>query len=161
VLLADPAFAAGDHSTKWVENEIDATQFAEAATAPAPAAADEREPVSARTVPVEVDGKRFEVRVWLPDAPAGGDAPRRRAPRPEGAAVQGGGGGTISAPMQGTIVKVLVQAGDAVEAGQSLLVLEAMKMENHINAEAGGTVREIRVAAGDNVGTGDVLVVIE
>jgi biotin carboxyl carrier protein len=63
--------------------------------------------------------------------------------------------------MQGTIVKILVAVGDEVEAGQALLVLEAMKMENHINAELGGTVREIRVAAGDTVGTGDVLVVIE
>ena len=63
--------------------------------------------------------------------------------------------------MQGTIVKVLVEVGDTVEAGQSLLVLEAMKMENHIAAEIDGTVKEIRVAAGDTVGTGDVLVVID
>ena len=63
--------------------------------------------------------------------------------------------------MQGTIVKVLVAAGDAVEAGQAVLVLEAMKMENHINAEKSGTVQEIRVAEGDTVGTGDVLLVIE
>ena len=63
--------------------------------------------------------------------------------------------------MQGTIVKVLVAAGDAVEPGQSVLVLEAMKMENHINAETSGTVKEIRVAEGDTVGAGDVLLVIE
>jgi biotin carboxyl carrier protein len=63
--------------------------------------------------------------------------------------------------MQGTIVKILVAEGDAVEAGQAVLVLEAMKMENHINAEAAGTVREIRIATGDTVGTGDVLLVIE
>jgi biotin carboxyl carrier protein len=56
---------------------------------------------------------------------------------------------------------VLVAEGDAVETGQAVLVLEAMKMENHINAETSGTVKEIRVAAGDTVGTGDVLVVIE
>jgi acetyl-CoA/propionyl-CoA carboxylase biotin carboxyl carrier protein len=79
-------------------------------------------------------------------------------------ASSGGGGpsnGTIVAPMQGTIVKVLVNEGDEVKAGQAVLVLEAMKMENHINADRGGTVREIRVTAGDTVGTGDVLVVIE
>ena len=63
--------------------------------------------------------------------------------------------------MQGTIVKVLVNVGDTVEAGQSLLVLEAMKMENHINAEQGGTVAEVRVDAGDTVGAGDVLLIIE
>jgi biotin carboxyl carrier protein len=56
---------------------------------------------------------------------------------------------------------VLVAQGDAVEPGQALLVLEAMKMENHINAERGGTVKEVRVTAGDTVGTGDVLIVIE
>jgi acetyl-CoA/propionyl-CoA carboxylase biotin carboxyl carrier protein len=64
-------------------------------------------------------------------------------------------------PMQGTIVKVLVAVGDAVEAGQTICVLEAMKMENAINAEKAGTVKEIRVAAGDSVGSGDVVAVIE
>ena len=63
--------------------------------------------------------------------------------------------------MQGTIVKVLVSVGDTVEAGQAVLVLEAMKMENTINAETEGAVREIRVSEGDTVGTGDVLIVIE
>ena len=62
--------------------------------------------------------------------------------------------------MQGTIVKVLVSEGDAVEAGQAVLVLEAMKMENTINAETAGTVREVRVTEGDTVGTGDVLIVV-
>jgi acetyl-CoA/propionyl-CoA carboxylase biotin carboxyl carrier protein len=166
-LLAHQDFAAGDHSTKWVEDEIDASVFA-AAAAPITAPAAEPEASGAlaeRTVPVEVDGKRFSVRVWLPEAPAAGVAAAgggRRVSRPKAAATgSGGGGGTVSAPMQGTIVKVLVSEGDAVEPGQALLVLEAMKMENHINAELGGTVREVRVAAGDNVGTGDVLVVIE
>ena len=58
-------------------------------------------------------------------------------------------------------MKLLVAVGDTVESGQALVVLEAMKMENHINAEKSGTVKEIRVATGDTVGTGDVLVVIE
>ena len=69
----------------------------------------------------------------------GAAAARPGQPSPRLAAGGGGGGdGTVSAPMQGTIVKVLVGVGDAVEAGQALLVLEAMKMENHINAESGG-----------------------
>jgi biotin carboxyl carrier protein len=63
--------------------------------------------------------------------------------------------------MQGTIVKVLVELGADVAIGQALVVLEAMKMENHINAETAGTVKELRVTAGDSVGTGDVLAVIE
>jgi acetyl-CoA/propionyl-CoA carboxylase, biotin carboxylase, biotin carboxyl carrier protein len=64
-------------------------------------------------------------------------------------------------PMQGTIVKVLVEVGQAVEAGQPVVVLEAMKMENQITAEKSGTVKEVRVKPGDTVGAGDVAVVVE
>jgi acetyl-CoA/propionyl-CoA carboxylase biotin carboxyl carrier protein len=164
-LLAHPDFGAGAHSTKWVEDEIDATVFTteSAATGAPPDAPADQPDLVEQTVTVEVNGKRFRVRLWLPEG-AAGPAPRRRAaprPRPGAGAGAGGGNGTISAPMQGTIVKVLVSVGDTVEAGQAVLVLEAMKMENHINAEASGTVREVRVQEGDTVGTGDVLVVIE
>ena len=82
-------------------------------------------------------------------------------PIASGAGAGGAGDGTIVAPMQGTIVKVLVEVDESVDAGQAVLVLEAMKMENHINAESAGTVKEIRVQAGDTVGTGDVLIVVE
>ena len=165
-LLENPEFVAGNHSTKWVEEEVDPSVFAAAAPVLAAAPEADGERLEERTVPVEVEGKRFSVRVWLPEAPAaspaGAGAPRAgRVTRPRVAAGSAAGGdGTVSAPMQGTIVKVLVAEGDAVEPGQALRVLEAMKMENHINAEAGGTVKEIRVAAGDTVGTGDVLIVI-
>jgi acetyl-CoA/propionyl-CoA carboxylase, biotin carboxylase, biotin carboxyl carrier protein len=64
-------------------------------------------------------------------------------------------------PMQGTIVKVLVTIGQAIEAGASVVVLEAMKMENQIAAEKSGIVKEIKVKEGDTVGAGDVVVVIE
>ena len=67
----------------------------------------------------------------------------------------------MSVPMQGTIVKVLVSEGDTVEIGQTICVLEAMKMENNVNAEKAGTVTQVRVAAGDSVGPGDVIAVIE
>jgi acetyl-CoA/propionyl-CoA carboxylase biotin carboxyl carrier protein len=82
--------------------------------------------------------------------------------KPRSAAGGGGaaGSGEVAAPMQGTIVKTLVSVGDSVEAGQPVVVLEAMKMENHVNAEKAGTVSEVRVSAGDTVGTGDILVVI-
>jgi acetyl-CoA/propionyl-CoA carboxylase biotin carboxyl carrier protein len=167
-LLAHPDFRDGNHSTKWVENDFDQSAFAASvATAPPPvpdAEAAETAERTERVVPVEVDGKRFEVKLWLPDAPAvAGDSggARRSRPRPVAGGGGGAGSGTITAPMQGTIVKVMVAVGDAVEAGQGILVLEAMKMENHINAAAAGTVAEVRVGAGDTVGTGDVLVVIE
>ena len=63
--------------------------------------------------------------------------------------------------MQGTIVKVLVEVGQTVEAGQSVVVLEAMKMENQIEADKSGTVKAVNVKPGDTVGAGDVVVVIE
>ncbi len=164
-LLSHDDFAACAHSTKWVEDEVDPSVFASTAAAGAAPVADADAPeLHEQSVPVEVDGKRFTVRMWLPDAPAGGATPRQRSSRPRPGAAAGGGAagtGTISAPMQGTIVKVLVAEGDTVEAGQAVLVLEAMKMENHINAETSGTVREVRITEGDTVGTGDVLVVIE
>ena len=63
--------------------------------------------------------------------------------------------------MQGTIVKLLVDVGQVVEVGQGIVVLEAMKMENQINAEKAGTITAIKVAAGDTVGGGDVVATIE
>ena len=166
-LLSTEDFAAVNHSTKWVEDEVDPALLAGAPEAPtAPAAeGEEAEPLVERTVPVEVDGKRFTVKLWMPEAPvvSGGAKKRSAKPRPGAAGGHGGahGSGTIAAPMQGTIVKVMVAEGDTVETGEAVLVLEAMKMENHINAETSGTVKEIRVTEGDTVGTGDVLVVIE
>jgi acetyl-CoA/propionyl-CoA carboxylase biotin carboxyl carrier protein len=166
LVLRHPDFAAGHHSTNWLENEVDLSGLtSDAGTAAPVAAADSAEELTERTVPVEVDGKRFSVKVWLPDAPVvatGAAAGGKRAPKPKAAASSGSGGdGTVNAPMQGTIVKVLVNVGDTVEVGQGLLVLEAMKMENHISAERAGTVAEVRVSAGETVGTGAVLVIIE
>jgi acetyl-CoA/propionyl-CoA carboxylase biotin carboxyl carrier protein len=169
-LLDHPDFVAGTHSTRWVEEEVDPASLADTAAAapvaPGRDAETDAAPLEERTIPVEVDGKRFSVRVWLPEVSAGdagGSGARGgKVSKPKLAAGAGGGGdGTVSAPMQGTIVKVLVAQDDTVEPGQALLVLEAMKMENHINAERGGTVKEVRVTAGDTVGTGDVLIVIE
>ncbi len=173
-LLAEPAFIEGKHSTKWLEDEVDpailtapASTTAPPAPAPAPGGGDS-EPLIARTVPVEVDGRRFEVKVWLPEAPAvpasGGSAPGAGKGRKARSAAAGGGGaagtGEVASPMQGTIVKTLVSVGDEVELGQAVVVLEAMKMENHITAEKAGKISEVRVSAGDTVGTGDILVVI-
>jgi acetyl-CoA/propionyl-CoA carboxylase biotin carboxyl carrier protein len=63
--------------------------------------------------------------------------------------------------MQGTIIEVLVSVGDVIEATQAVCVLEAMKMENQVDAGRAGTVTEVRISPGDNVGSGDVLIVIE
>jgi len=147
------------HSTKWVEETLD---LSEVRADKGDGGVELDEPTVRRDISVEVDGKRCAVSMWVPErsaAPAAG-APRRRA----GASSSGGGGsgsGQVTVPMQGTIVKVLVEVGDTVEAGDAVCVLEAMKMENNVAAEKAGTVTEVRVAPGDSVGGGDVVAVIE
>ena len=73
----------------------------------------------------------------------------------------GSGSGKVTVPMQGTIVKVNVEVGQAVEAGDTVVILEAMKMENTVNAEKSGVVTSINVTTGDSVSAGDVVVEIE
>jgi acetyl-CoA/propionyl-CoA carboxylase biotin carboxyl carrier protein len=70
-------------------------------------------------------------------------------------------GQTVAAEMQGSILDVTVAEGDEVAAGDVLLVLEAMKMENDVVAEVSGTVAEVAVAEGESVDMGDPLVVID
>jgi acetyl-CoA/propionyl-CoA carboxylase biotin carboxyl carrier protein len=125
--------------------------------------ADESEPRVLREVTAEVDGRRYAVKLWVPELTSAGPGGSARGSRPSKPRTQmaGTGSGTVIVPMQGTIVKVLVAAGDTVEVGQTVCVLEAMKMENAINAEKAGTVTEVKVAAGDSVGPGDVIAVIE
>jgi acetyl-CoA/propionyl-CoA carboxylase, biotin carboxylase, biotin carboxyl carrier protein len=169
-ILAHPDFRAGTHSTRWVEEQLDLSGTS-APTAPAADADADDEPRVRRDVDVEVDGKRFSVSVWVPEsatAPAVAATGAGRAairPRRAGGGAGGGvgpaGSGAVTVPMQGTIVKVLVEPGQAVEVGQSVCVLEAMKMENNITADIAGTVKEVRVGAGDSVSSGDVVMVIE
>jgi biotin carboxyl carrier protein len=89
----------------------------------------------------------------------GGGARERR--RPTHSVANGAAVATETSAMQGTIMKILVEVGQAVEVGERIVVLEAMKMENQINAEKAGTVKEIKVSTGDTVGGGDVVAVIE
>ena len=163
-ILRHADFANAEHSTKWVEDTLDLSTVTSSAGAPAPI--DGEAPRVQRDVDVEVNGKRFAVKMWLPDVPmavaAGGSS--GAAPRPRRAAAAGAaaaGSGKVTVPMQGTIVKVLVEVGQAVEAGQAVCVLEAMKMENNIAADKAGTVTEVKVEVGQSVGSGDVVVVIE
>lgn len=71
------------------------------------------------------------------------------------------GGGTIKSPLPGVVLDVFVKEGDTVSIGQKLLVLEAMKMENNIEADKGGKIASVKKAKGDSVMEGDVLIVIE
>jgi acetyl-CoA/propionyl-CoA carboxylase, biotin carboxylase, biotin carboxyl carrier protein len=170
-ILEHPDFAAAIHSTKWVEDKLDLSGLVatKGSTETMPGA--EGEPARVRRdLDVEVNGKRFAVKAWVPESGpvvgvAAGSAGAGAAAKPKRAASSGGaaagGSGSVAVPMQGTIVKVLVEIGQTVEAGAAVVVLEAMKMENHINAEKSGVVKEIKVKAGDTVGAGDVVVVIE
>ncbi|HEX6235737.1 MAG TPA: acetyl-CoA carboxylase biotin carboxylase subunit [Acidimicrobiales bacterium] len=171
-ILDHPDFRAGEHSTKWVEDRLDLSGVA-GAGAGAAAPAEEgtgREPRVRRDVDVEVNGRRFGVTVWIPEsqagaaAPAGGAAAGRpatpRTRRSSGGASARAGSGDVTVPMQGTVVKVLVNEGDEVDVGQTVCVLEAMKMENNITADKAGTVAEIKVEPGQSVGSGDVVMVI-
>jgi len=165
-ILAHPDFAEARHSTNWVEERLDFSTVTSGDAGEAPALPEDEAPKVLRTVTAEVDGRRFSVNLWVPDivavaAPAGGVRSAGRTKRAPAAAASGTGSGSVTVPMQGTIVKILVAEGDAVEAGQTICVLEAMKMENAITAERSGSVKEIRVAAGDSVGGGDVVAVIE
>ncbi len=163
-ILEHADFITGDHSTRWVEDRLD---FSDIPPGP-PAGGRDRPSMKARPVDVEVEGRRYEVRVWLPESTGGGagagspaPAPRRPSASAAGGAAPAAGGGRVVAPMQGTIVEVLVTVGETVAAGQGICVLEAMKMENLVASERAGQVAEVRVVAGDNVGAGDVLAVID
>jgi acetyl-CoA/propionyl-CoA carboxylase biotin carboxyl carrier protein len=160
-ILRSPDFAAMKHSTKWVEQTLDLTGVTGQPIG-APEQDDDTEALVRRSTTVEVNGKRFDVNMWVPEAPVGGVAPAaKKKKRSASGGASGAASGNVEAPMQGTIVKLLVEVGDTVEAGAGIVVLEAMKMENQINAEKAGTVKELKVAAGDTVGGGDILAVIE
>ena len=171
-ILEHPDFVAGEHSTNWVENTLDLTGVTGRLGGGEPEAepsedGTEPEPKVRRDVDVEVNGKRFSVAMWVPEsalaaAPAGAGAVRAkpRSRRAGGSGAAAAGTGSIAAPMQGTIVRVEVAVGDTVEAGQTVAVLEAMKMENSVSSDVSGTVAEVNVEAGKAVGSGDVLLVI-
>lgn len=127
---------------------------------------------------VEVNGIPFEVEMQgsslveenLPEAPAAADATPATTPAPAAAtsetpsttpaAAGPGAGKGIKAPLPGVVTAVKVKVGQTVKKGETVLVLEAMKMENNITAEADGTVTGICVAAGDSVMEGTVLLTI-
>ncbi|MEW1633786.1 biotin carboxylase N-terminal domain-containing protein [Streptomyces sp. NPDC093801] len=158
-VVTDPAFApAGGNPftvhTRWIETEFvnEIKPFA------APAAEDTEDEPGRETVVVEVGGKRLEVS--LPSslgmtlartAAAGGAKPKRRAAKKSGPAASGD---TLASPMQGTIVKVAVEEGQQVNEGDLIVVLEAMKMEQPLNAHRSGTVVGLTAEVGASLTSG-------
>ncbi|WP_329366383.1 acetyl/propionyl/methylcrotonyl-CoA carboxylase subunit alpha [Streptomyces sp. NBC_01483] len=162
-VVKDPAFApelTGSADpftvhTRWIETEF--VNEIPAFTAPAEVAEAEDEP-GRETVVVEVGGRRLEVS--LPSSLgmslartglAAGAKPKRRAARRSGPVASGD---TLASPMQGTIVKVAVEEGQEVKEGDLVVVLEAMKMEQPLNAHRSGTVRSLTAEVGASVASG-------
>jgi acetyl-CoA/propionyl-CoA carboxylase biotin carboxyl carrier protein len=182
-MLTDEAFVAGEHTTGYLDEELDPERIADAVEKWGPeevsSGGDDEEAIE-REFTVEVNDKRFAVELEehgasLPDLEgldAGSDSAPGPGSRSGSQAAHGGDesaaepdtsgtGNTVAAEMQGTVLSVDIEEGEEVAAGDVVLVLEAMKMENDITTDAGGTVTEIAVAEGDSVDMGDVLVVVE
>jgi len=156
-VLEDPAFVDEPFRihTRWIE-----TEFSNAIPPYAGGPAEAGEPSERERITVEVGGRRLEVVLPAGLAGAGGGGSTARKPRPK----RSGGGGpaaasgdALTAPMQGTIVKVAVGEGDKVAEGDLVVVLEAMKMEQPINAHRAGTVAELAAGVGEPVQSGTVL----
>jgi acetyl-CoA/propionyl-CoA carboxylase biotin carboxyl carrier protein len=160
-VLDDPAFTAADGTfsvhTRWIETEFTGT------IAPYDGPAATAEPEERTSVVVEVNGHRLQV--VLPaglGATNGATAPARGAKKP---ARRGGGaaaaaspsGDALTSPMQGTIVKVAVAEGDVVAAGDLVVVLEAMKMEQPLTAHRAGTIAHLTAEVGATVTSGSSL----
>ncbi|WP_328462375.1 biotin/lipoyl-binding protein [Actinoplanes sp. NBC_00393] len=160
-VVRDEAFTGEPFTvhTRWIE-----TEWAGGVPPFAAPAAPEGEPTERETVVVEVGGRRIEVRLpktLFSGTPA--STPKRSTSRSRGgsgatAAVSGNG---LTAPMQGTIVKVAVQDGDQVAEGDTIVVIEAMKMEQPLQAHKPGTVSGLTVEVGATVTAGTVLCSIE
>ncbi|MFE2289390.1 biotin carboxylase N-terminal domain-containing protein [Streptomyces sp. NPDC059443] len=155
-VVADPAFTADPFTihTRWIETEF----VNEIPAFVVPAVEDSEDEPGRETVVVEVGGKRLEVS--LPSslgmtlartAAAGGAKPKRRAAKKSGPAASGD---TLASPMQGTIVKVAVEEGQQVNEGDLIVVLEAMKMEQPLNAHRSGTIVGLNAEVGASLTSG-------
>jgi acetyl-CoA/propionyl-CoA carboxylase, biotin carboxylase, biotin carboxyl carrier protein len=161
-LLSHPCFAAGETCAGIVESEELARAAQEAeeqlshGTTNVASASDGR--LSERLHAVEIDGRRFEVKVLTAEPPYA-ELARRRGER-ERARAHGAGADAVVTPMQGTVLSVEVAEGDEVQAGQVLCVVEAMKMENEIAAHRDGVVTDLAVAPGQAIAAGDTICVL-
>ncbi|MBD0323065.1 MAG: biotin/lipoyl-binding protein, partial [Aldersonia sp.] len=163
-IVEHPAFVGDgekfDVYTKWIENEWD--NPIEPYTGGEPI--DEDEVLPRQKVVVEVGGRRVEVSLPGQFSVSGGgggaNGAIRKKPKPRkrgGAAGGAASGDAVTAPMQGTVVKVAVEEGQEVAAGDLIVVLEAMKMENPVNAHKAGIVTGLAVEAGAAITQGTVL----
>ena len=145
-IVEDPAYTENFKIyTSYIENE-----FKNDIPAFESSAAEIQTRVAAEKLVAEVNGKRFEILVHAPEPVV----KRHRAKQSSG----GGSTGTgLSSPMQGTVVKIAVEEGQSVEAGELIIVLEAMKMEQPLNAHKSGVIKNLKAVIGETVASGTVL----
>ena len=149
-------FIAGSHHTKWLEEEVTLV----GADPSAPPSLPEEEELAKRDITVEIGGRRFRVSYWAPEPAAGGQV-RRRPPKLAASGQSGASDGVVASPMQGTIVKLHVEPGETVKAGDPICVLEAMKMENEVTSPSDGDIVDLRVEPGDTVASGQVIAIVK
>jgi acetyl-CoA/propionyl-CoA carboxylase, biotin carboxylase, biotin carboxyl carrier protein len=154
-VLSHPDFLSGAHHTKWMETAVELGGEIPSA----PPALPEEEELEQRSMTVEIGGRRFAVTFWAPE-PRTGAQVRRRPPRLDRSQPVASDG-VIVAPMQGTIVKVHVKAGESIDVGDPICVLEAMKMENEVKSPSAGEIVDLRVQPGDAVTNGAVIAVVK
>ena len=145
-ILEDPAYTEDFKVyTSYIENE-----FKNDIPAFESSAAEIQTRVAAEKLVAEVNGKRFEILVHAPE-------PVVKRHRAKQASVGGASGTGLASPMQGTVVKIAVEEGQSVEAGELIIVLEAMKMEQPLNAHRSGVIKNLKAVIGETVASGTVL----
>ncbi len=145
-ILEDPAYTEEFKVyTSYIENE-----FKNDIPAFESSAAEIQTRVAAEKLVAEVNGKRFEILVHAPE-------PVVKRHRAKQASVGGASGTGLASPMQGTVVKIAVEEGQSVEVGELIIVLEAMKMEQPLNAHRSGVIKNLKAVIGETVASGTVL----
>ncbi len=170
-IVRNPAFVGDDTGfevyTRWIETDWDNPLEPYTGTVPLD---DQDQPAPRQTVVVEVGGRRVEVSLpgqfTLGNGTANptGNGTIRRKPKPRtraGAGTGSGSGDSVTAPMQGTVVKVAVEEGQTVQPGDLIVVLEAMKMENPVNAHKAGTITGLTAQPGAAITQGTILAEIK
>jgi acetyl-CoA/propionyl-CoA carboxylase biotin carboxyl carrier protein len=152
-VVEDPAFTAEpfDVHTAWIESE------GAPSIAPQPDASADPAPTARKAVIAEVDGKRVEVVLHTSGESA---APGPSRPRPRRAKVKEENGDALICPLQSTVVKVLAEEGDTVDAGDTIVVVEAMKMEQPLTAHKAGTISALNASPGRPVTPGTQICLI-
>jgi acetyl-CoA/propionyl-CoA carboxylase biotin carboxyl carrier protein len=153
-LIEDEVFISGEYTTGFVAERLSGMEI-EASPVTGAAAEVAR---GSREVEVEVNGRLFRVRLYEGETREKAVPPRRKGGVTQRATM---GGGAVLAPMQGTIVKVLVEEGQEVEADEAVCLLEAMKMESEIRTQRAGKIKEVLVETGNTVRSGEPLVVLD